>query len=264
MTRSCHFWQRLVVYVSNFGTVGAKNNTVPGFTVKYPSAESAQSRVFHHCPHLWHAQCGANGVNANTHCLPPTTHSHMPLILVVEDDKDTQELATSALAAERLACITAASVAEAIAALQSHRIALVVLDWGLDRCGSEVLGAINERWPEVPVIVMSGRPYDVRTDAIVGQADAFLAKPFSGTVLGSQVLRLLRRAERCAQAFLPKEVEEIRPLNEIKELYIRHAVGLLNDNISLTAGKLGIHRQTVSAALRRARSTEPALALQPG
>jgi two-component system response regulator RegA len=204
------------------------------------------------------------GVNVNTHYLPSATYSKGPLILVVEDDKDTQELATGSLAAEGLSCITAASVAEAISALQSHRIALVVLDWGLDRCGAEVLGAINERWPEVPVIVMSGRPYDVRTDAIVGHADAFLAKPFSATVLASQVLRLLKRSERCALAFLPEEAEDIRPLNEIKERYIQHAVRLLNHNVSLTAEKLGIHRQTVSAVLRGARSPEPAPASEPG
>jgi DNA-binding NtrC family response regulator len=207
---------------------------------------------------------GALGVYANSHDLPPATHTPGPLILVVDDEKDMQDLVASTLAAEHLACITAGSVAEAISALQSHQIALVVLDWGLDRCGSEVLREINEHWPEVPVIVMSGRPYDVRTDAIVGHADAFLEKPFSATVLGSQVLRLLKRAERYAQALLPQGPQDIRPLSEIKEIYIQHAVRLLNDNVSLTADKLGIHRQTVSAALRRARSPEPAPALQPG
>jgi DNA-binding NtrC family response regulator len=207
---------------------------------------------------------GAIGVYANSHHLPAATHPPDPLILVVDDEKDMQDLVVSMLTAKDLSCIRAASVAEAISALQSHRIALVVLDWGLDRCGSEVLREINEHWPEVPVIVMSGRPYDVRTDAIVGHADAFLAKPFSATVLGSQALRLLKRAERNAQALLPQGPKDIRPLSEIKEIYIQHAVRLLDDNVSLTADKLGIHRQTVSAALRRARSPEPAPALQPG
>ena len=82
--------------------------------------------------------------------------------------------------------VPAASVAEALAALQNHRVALTVLDWGLDRCGSEVLRESKTLYPQMPVIVMSGRPYDVRTDAIVGQADTFLMKPFSATVLKSQ------------------------------------------------------------------------------
>jgi len=207
---------------------------------------------------------GVIGVYANSHHLPSTTQTPARLILVVDDEKDMQDLVTDTLTAKDLSCIRAASVAEAISALQSHRIDLVVLDWGLDRCGSEVLREISERWPEVPVIVMSGRPYDVRTDAIVGHADAFLAKPFSATVLRSQVLRLLERSERYAQALLPQGPKDIRPLSEIKEIYIQHAVRLLDDNVSLTADKLGIHRQTVSAALRRARPTVPALASQPG
>jgi ActR/RegA family two-component response regulator len=103
----------------------------------------------------------------------------------------------------------------------------------------------------------------VRTDAIVGQADAFLAKPFSATVLRNQVLRLLRRAEDYAQAMLPKNPEDIRPLSEIRELYIRHVVGLLNDNVSLAADKLGVHRQTVSATLRTSRAMDPVLVTQP-
>jgi DNA-binding response OmpR family regulator len=186
-----------------------------------------------------------------------------PLILVVEDEADTRELVICTLAADGLACISAASVAEAIAALQNNRIALTVLDWGLDRCGAEVLREMNQHCPQVPVIVMSGRPYDVRTDAIVGQADAFLAKPFSATVLRNQVLRLLRRTEDHAPAMLPRNPEDIRPLSEIKELYIRHVVSLLNDNISLAAEKLGIHRQTVSVALKRSWPLEPVLAAQP-
>jgi ActR/RegA family two-component response regulator len=122
---------------------------------------------------------------------------------------------------------------------------------------------MNLHCPEVPVIVMSGRPYDVRTDAIVGQADAFLAKPFSATVLRNQVLRLLQRAEINAQAILPTSPEGIRPLGEVKEMYIRHVAALLHDNISLTAEKLGVHRQTVSAILKRAPSMEPNVAPQP-
>lgn len=198
-----------------------------------------------------------------TNYQPFADESDKPLILVVEDEEDMRELVISALAADGLECITAASVAEAIAVLQGNRIALTVLDWGLDRCGAEVLREINQHCPQVPVIVMSGRPYDVRTDAIVGQADAFLAKPFSATVLRNQVLRLLRRAEDYAQAMLPRNPEDIRPLSEIRELYIRHVVGLLNDNVSLAADKLGVHRQTVSATLRTSRAMDPVLVTQP-
>ena len=198
-----------------------------------------------------------------TNYQPFAAENYKPLILVVEDDAGMQEIVISALADEGLECITAASVAEAIAALQNQRITLTVLDWALDRCGAAVLRVMKQQRPEVLVLVMSGQPQDVRTDAMVEQADAFLEKPFSATVLKHQVLRMLRRAEDSAQAMLPKNPQDIRPLSEIKELYIRHVVGLLNDNISLAADKLGIHRQTVSAALKRSWPVDPVLAMQP-
>jgi DNA-binding NtrC family response regulator len=199
-------------------------------------------------------------MSVDSNVAEPKAPTVKPLILVVDDEEDLRQLVLQALAPAGLTCLTAASVGEAITMLKSHRIALTVLDWGLDRCGSEVLQQANLHYPEMPVIVMSGRSYDVRTDAIVGRADAFLEKPFSATVLANQVMQLLRRAERAAQALLPRKPEDIRPFNEVKELYIRHAVQLLSDNISLAADRLGLHRQTVSAVLRQGCSTKEASA----
>lgn len=185
--------------------------------------------------------------------MPSFESHHGTVVLVVEDEPNIQQLVLSALANDGLSCIAAASVAEAVAALKANQIALMVLDWGLDRCGAEVLQEAKLHYPHMPVIVMSGRPYDVRTDAMVGQADAFLEKPFSATVLKSQVMQLLRRAKGVAQALLPEAPDEIRPLCEVKEMYIRHAVHLLGDNVSLAAEKLGVHRQTVAAVLKQGR-----------
>jgi DNA-binding response OmpR family regulator len=181
----------------------------------------------------------------------PGPGSHDPLILIVEDDEDMRQWMLGALAGDGLSCVAAASVAEAMAALKNNRIALTVLDWELDRCGAVVLQEAKEYYPQMPVIVMSGRPYDVRTDAMVGRADAFLAKPFSVTVLRSQVSQLLKRAEVASKILFPEAPEDIQPLDEIKGRYIRHVVHLLHDNVSLAAEKLGIHRQTVSAVLKQ-------------
>jgi DNA-binding response OmpR family regulator len=180
----------------------------------------------------------------------PGTGPRDPLILIVEDDDDLRQWMLSALAGNGISCVAAASVVEAIAALQDNRIALTVLDWELDRSGAAVLEEAKAHYPLMPVVVISGRPYDVRTDAMVARADAFLAKPFSATVLLSQVRQLLERAKVAPRILFPEAPADIRPLGEIKEEYIRHVVHLLNDNASLAAEKLGIHRQTVSAALK--------------
>jgi DNA-binding response OmpR family regulator len=177
---------------------------------------------------------------------------HKPLILVVEDQEDERVFMTDSLAIDGFTCITAGSVAQAIEVLKTNQVALTILDWGLDRSGAEVLREARALHPHMPVIVVSGRSYDVRTDALVGAADAFLLKPISATVLQCQVRQLLQRVDNTSLGFLPRRVEDIRPIGEIKETYILHALQLLNHNISLAAEKLGVHRQTVGALLKRA------------
>jgi DNA-binding response OmpR family regulator len=181
----------------------------------------------------------------------PGSSSHGPLILIVDDDEGVRQLMSNALERDGLSCVAAASVSEAVAALKNNRIALTVLDWELDRCGAVVLQEVRGHYPRMPVIVISGQPYDVRTDAMVERADAFLHKPFCMTVFLAQVRRLLELAKVAHRSLFPEAPEDIRPLGEIKEVYIRRVVHLLNDNVSLAAEKLGIHRQTVSAVINQ-------------
>ena len=54
-----------------------------------------------------------------------------PLVLVVDDDGDTNELLTDALASEGYSCIGAADGKRALALTQQQRPNLVVLDLGL-------------------------------------------------------------------------------------------------------------------------------------
>ncbi len=102
----------------------------------------------------------------------------------------------------------------------------------------------------MPVIAISGMPCDVRTDAVVQKADAFLHKPLSATVLVGQVKQLLERTRREPAIPLPENAEAILPLEKVQAMYIRHVVGLLGGNKSKAAEALGIHRQTVAAALK--------------
>ena len=179
-----------------------------------------------------------------------------PRVLVVEDQADERQFMMESLSAEGFQCITVATVAEAIGILRSQPVALMVMDWGLDRSGVEVLQVARATHPHMPVVVVSGRSYDVRTDALVGQADAFLHKPFSATVLQCQVRQLLQRVNEAPQAWLPQRAEDIRPVRAVKEAYVLHALRLLDHNISLAAARLGIHRQTVGALLKRASGTQ--------
>jgi DNA-binding response OmpR family regulator len=133
--------------------------------------------------------------------------------------------------------------------LRKHEINLMVLDWALDTCGAEVLRFSREHFPAIPIIVMSGLPCDVRTDALLQQADAFLAKPFSAAVLTAQVQQLLLRTGDGSRNFLPHYEEDIMTLEDLKAKYIRQ-VALRLGSITATAKALNVHRQTVSAVLR--------------
>ena len=181
--------------------------------------------------------------------LHSTTAADKPLVLVVDDDPAMMVLMTNALENDGMQCVTATTVEEALKALQTYTISITVLDWGLDRCGSEVLSVAKELFPAMPVVAISGLPFEVRTDAVVQKADAFLHKPFSATVLTGQVKQLLERARRPSIP-LPQTPEAILSLQKVQAIYIRHVVALLGDNKSKAAAALGIHRQTISAALK--------------
>lgn len=185
-------------------------------------------------------------------------------ILLVEDDADTRALLRDELAARGYTCVPAACVDEAIGILRTQSIDLTVLDWGLDRSGAEVLRAARELKPSMPVIVASGMPFDVRTDAVTQQADAFLQKPVSAAVVSGQVAQLLKRVRNVPAPFLPRDPREVRRLEEVKALYIRSVVELFDGNLSLAAKAMGIHRQTVSTAVKHPAEPPPGAALGTG
>jgi DNA-binding NtrC family response regulator len=172
------------------------------------------------------------------------------LVLVVEDESDTQRFMTESLEHAGISCVAASSVGDALRALQAQSIDLTVLDWCLDKSGCEVLSVARELYPAMPVVAISGRPFEVRTDAVVNNADAFLSKPFSATVLVGQVKQLLERTRPAPAIVLPRKPEDILPLEEVQSIYIRHVVQLFGGNKSRAAEALGIHRHTVSTAFK--------------
>ena len=181
--------------------------------------------------------------------------------LIVDDDEDIRTMIAECLKREGIASVSAASVEEAIALIKSNKIALTLLDWSLhgplDSSGSQVLRSCRELCPLMPVIVMSGLGLEVRTDAVIEQADGFLEKPFSNSVIRSHVNWWLKRLKATPKVFLPQRREDILPLAKFKRVYVRHVVQLLDGNVSLAAEKLGIHRETVSAALKNDGSPDP-------
>src|SRR6516164_5578787 len=170
-------------------------------------------------------------------------------VLVVEHDQDFRRYITDCIEAEGISCITATSVSEALEALERNKISVVLVDWFLDRVAAEVVRTARSISPHMPIIVMSGKSYNVKMDALLADADEFLETSIGGSALANRVKRWIGRLEAAPDVFLPQGEEDILLLDEVKSRYIRHVVQLVGNNISLAAQKLGVHRQTISAAM---------------
>jgi DNA-binding response OmpR family regulator len=236
-----------VVFVSQFRAGVQEIDTAFDRIDEKLDIKPPEIRFFHqsHTCGTSPAQCAAMDLTVTN------SQPEKSAILIVENEPDCRRLLIEMLRGFDLNCLAAESNAEGLSLLQSNRISLVLLDWELaDGLGSRFLQVAKKQHPLLPVVVMSGKLYDVRTDAMVEQADAFLSKPWNATVLTNQVNRLLKLSEAANQGLFPKKSEDILPLAEIKTAYIRRAVQLLDGNVSLTAERLDVHRQTVAAALK--------------
>jgi DNA-binding NtrC family response regulator len=170
-------------------------------------------------------------------------------VLVVDDDEGFRDYITELLQAEGIPCLKAGSVGEAIHVLRQTHVSLLLLDWCLDNVATEVVRTAQSISPLMPIIIISGRPYGGQADALFMQTDEFLNKTLGGSVVADRVKRWVDRLEAAPAVFLPQREEDILPLEEVKRQYICHAVRAVGNRISLAAQKLGVHRQTVSAAV---------------
>jgi two-component system phosphate regulon response regulator PhoB len=121
----------------------------------------------------------------------------VPVILIVEDERDVQTLLDFNLRAEGFETLRASSAEEALSWLRSRVPDLVLLDLMLpDLPGTEVCRRIKSdpRTSAVPVVVLSARGDEV--DRVVGfelGADDYVAKPFSVRELVLRLRSVLRR-----------------------------------------------------------------------
>lgn len=155
-------------------------------------------------------------------------------ILVVEDDEPTRTFLADNLTADGYDLLVAATLSEALRALEYHRVDLAVVDLGLpDGSGLELLrkvresGGVGARLDErLPLIVLSGRAGE--TDRVRGferGADDFLSKPFSYGELRLRVAALLRRArERPSEGRLRVGGLELDPVAREVRLHAARVV----------------------------------------
>ena len=115
-------------------------------------------------------------------------------ILVVDDERDIRDLVSGVLSDEGYDCRTAGDSTSALAAVDERRPSLVLLGvWlhGSPMDGLEVLDAIKQREPDLPVIIFSGHGnIDTAVSAVSRGAMDFIEKPFEA----GRLLHLVERA----------------------------------------------------------------------
>jgi two-component system nitrogen regulation response regulator NtrX len=131
-------------------------------------------------------------------------------ILIVDDEADIRELVAGILQDEGHGTRTAKNSDEALAAVAARRPSLVFLDiWlqGSKLDGLQLLAAIKQDHPELPVVMISGHGnIETAVSAIKLGAYDFIEKPFKAD-------RLVLVASRSLETFrLRREVRELKQL----------------------------------------------------
>jgi DNA-binding response OmpR family regulator len=118
-------------------------------------------------------------------------------VLIVDDDPIVLASCRRILEAEGFAVAAAASVAEALAAMNEREFDLLVVDVKMpERDGLQLVARVKESPVPVPVIVMSGYPTSETVLAsLEGGAFAFIPKPFTPDEFLASV-RIVAPAER--------------------------------------------------------------------
>jgi two-component system nitrogen regulation response regulator NtrX len=154
-----------------------------------------------------------------------------PDILIVDDESDIRELVAGILQDEGYGARTARDSDDALAAIKTRRPSLVFLDiWlqGSRLDGLQLLSAIKEENPELPVVMISGHGnIETAVSAIKLGAYDFIEKPFKAD-------RLVLVANRALENLrLKREIKDLKALTPLPTKLVGHspAIGQLRQTL---------------------------------
>lgn len=115
-------------------------------------------------------------------------------VLLVEDDELVKLVANDILAEAGFRVIEARNAREALMILESQpNIRIVFTDWNMpgELDGLGLALQVHERWPQVAVLVTSGKMYPMPSQ--LPQGVRFIAKPYRPSALVDEVKQMLSR-----------------------------------------------------------------------
>lgn len=193
----------------------------------------------------------------------------MKPIWIIDDDKSIRWVFEKALARTDMEFKTFASVAEALNALHHEQPQVVVSDIRMPNgSGLDVLSEIKQRFPDIPVIIMTAySDLESAVAAFQGGAFEYLAKPFDV----DQAIDIIKRAveesthqsSEIDQSALEDTPEIIGQAPSMQEVF--RAIGRLSRSHAtvLINGESGSGKELVARALHRhsPRGEKPFIAI---
>ena len=114
-------------------------------------------------------------------------------VLVVEDNPNMSGLLTDMLEVFDVESVSAPDGVEALQIVNDKDFGMVISDLRMPKMsGTELLLAVKERYPRMPVVLISGYTVETADDETVTQrADGFLSKPFKMNELQEVLSRFM-------------------------------------------------------------------------
>ncbi|TAK87338.1 MAG: nitrogen regulation protein NR(I) [Betaproteobacteria bacterium] len=191
----------------------------------------------------------------------------MKPVWIVDDDRSIRWVIEKALSREGIAFSSFSSAKDALEALSGDSPEVLVSDIRMPGLsGLELLNAVKQRHPEVPVIVMTAySDLDSAVAAFHGGAYEYLPKPFDVDQAVDLIRRALEESRREAQAAEPaRDTPEILGKAPAMQEVFR-AIGRLSQSNAtvLITGESGTGKELVARALHRhsARASRPFIAI---
>lgn len=142
----------------------------------------------------------------------------MKKILLVDDEEDLRDaLAEQLLITEEFDVVQAGTGSEALTAVKSADLDLIILDVGLpDSDGRELCKLMRKQGIKCPIIMLTG--HDSDADTILGLdagANDYVTKPFKFSVLLARIRSHLRQFEHSEDATFPLGPYTFKPSQKI-------------------------------------------------
>ncbi len=169
------------------------------------------------------------------------------LILVVDDEDLVRGCLVQAFRCEGHDVIEAASVRAALSAVSSRPANTAVVDLMLpDGSGVDLVSQLQSTHPEIRCVVLTGFG-TIQTAIAATRAGAvdYLCKPVNHR-------ELLARLDPQLRDGVPREIGEAQmTLEQARWDFIQRTLAATNQNISETARRLGIRRQSLQRMLKK-------------